>query len=341
MKKWQNSLFVVISLLFVMMACVDPLPFEPSFPPDVIVIDGSFTDAKEGVHRVKLTRAAAYTGDPARVYNEPVQGASLKITFDNGGEVFFGENEPGEYEIPIASFPGEVGRRYQLTVEVDGKIYVSSFESIQAVPPIDSLYFEYESSTFRNEFGNLAERCGYAIYVDVVDPDTSTNQYLWHYNYIYEIKTQSPFACCNTCWIRQQSETPPVVAEDALINGNRIVRQRIGYIPYDQFHVKYLVHAEQFSLSPEAYDFWKILAQQQSGSGSIFDPPPSSLEGNMVNVNDSTDRMLGYFRVSGHAEARIMFNLEANACSKDTMIKRDCRELPNSTADYPPDPYWM
>ena len=58
------------------------------------------------------------------------------------------------------------------------------------------------------------------------------------------------------------------------------------------------MRVEQHSLTTEAYQFFKLLKDQASINGDIFDPPPATLRGNMINLTDPDENVIGYFRAS-------------------------------------------
>jgi hypothetical protein len=47
-------------------------------------------------------------------------------------------------------------------------------------------------------------------------------------------------------------------------------------------------------LTKEAYEFWNILRKNTELTGSIFDPQPSQLPGNIVCVNAPGEKVIGY-----------------------------------------------
>jgi hypothetical protein len=51
-------------------------------------------------------------------------------------------------------------------------------------------------------------------------------------------------------------------------------------------------------LNQDIYLFWQQYLQQTNRTGSILDPLPASLIGNIHNATDSNDVALGYFETS-------------------------------------------
>ncbi|HEY4786202.1 MAG TPA: hypothetical protein VIH57_09130, partial [Bacteroidales bacterium] len=66
----------------------------------------------------------------------------------------------------------------------------------------------------------------------------------------------------------------------------------------------------QFILSEQAYTFFKDLNTLNQDQGTLFDPIPYSLIGNMKNLTHTDVPVLGYFLVAGGSEKRIFIDRE-------------------------------
>jgi hypothetical protein len=78
---------------------------------------------------------------------------------------------------------------------------------------------------------------------------------------------------------------------------------------------KYSILVKQYSLSAEEFAYWELLQKNTENIGTIFDPQPSQLTGNVHSLSDAAEPVIGYVGVQSVAEKRIF-------------IKRD--ELPRS-----------
>lgn len=97
------------------------------------------------------------------------------------------------------------------------------------------------------------------------------------------------------------------------------------------------MEVSQYTLSYRAYDFWKQIQQQRSSVGSIFDPPPSEIKGNIIAEDDSK-AALGFFRASSVATRHIMIDNNRFPSKKALARTGDCREIySQSTAVRPPE----
>jgi hypothetical protein len=271
-----------------------------------------------------------------------VQGALVQISDDMGNSTILRPliNRPGVYQTMDTTFIGQVGLSYILTVAMpDGKIYQSQPEKLLAVPELEEL---------KAEFIDIADRkmpSGYNVLVDTQDPVETANYYRWSaYGYVRR-ETEGLIVggtlCCNSCWLLISNNDVNIFS-DANINGNRIQRRFALFAPF-YLRGKQYVEVSQYSLTREAYQFWKLLDEQQTRTGSLFDPQPAPIEGNMYNVEDESELALGYFSASAISRKRLVIAGDTVTMFPDYEKEfiplgwRDCRlTYPNSTF-YPPE----
>ena len=93
---------------------------------------------------------------------------------------------------------------------------------------------------------------------------------------------------------------------------------------------------QQLSITKETYAFLNLLNNQLSIDGDIFDPPPATIRGNMINLDNPEENVIGYFYVSDVSADSVFIDksvLEEN--QPMLQINDDCRILPNSTTEKP------
>jgi len=57
-------------------------------------------------------------------------------------------------------------------------------------------------------------------------------------------------------------------------------------------------------MTERVYTFWETVKTQAESGSSIFAPPPSPIPGNIFNINDNTEAVLGIFQVSAVRQQR-------------------------------------
>ena len=95
---------------------------------------------------------------------------------------------------------------------------------------------------------------------------------------------------------------------------------------------------KQYSISQNAYRFLRLVKQQAEISGSIFDPPPATLRGNMLSLDNPDEVVLGYFIAAGETSERIYVDRNDLTFKQNpAIIQDDCRLIPGSFVDPPAD----
>jgi hypothetical protein len=141
-----------------------------------------------------------------------------------------------------------------------------------------------------------------------------------------------------------------------LINGNLLnkpggkSKQVVSKRLIDQsFLSRHYFNVRQLSIDKEAYEYWRKVRELVNNTGSVFDTPPAPIRGNLFNVNDPEEVVLGYFEVAKANVSRIYttradvpFFLE-EICTyvpgkrateyKPTCLS--CNAFPNSTSELP------
>lgn len=338
MKHKRIIILFWVSLLVA--SCIDPYPFDPPLPENTLVVDGFITD-QPGTVEVRLSTAARYgRASDVNNFNWPVTDATVRLMDDTGNAATFIHNDsfPGRYR--TTDIQGQVGRTYVLEVNWEGKTYLSRPETMPPPVPLDTVYAELVADTIVNERGVEAEVCSYEVRVNVQDPAGEANHYLWRYRYIHEMVTAVVATPGERCFVWKRADLQFGLTDDAFFDGSAILDFPIGKIPYHFWHPKYLIDVEQYSLTPEAYAYWKQIKQQQLNVGSIFDPPPSTLRGNVYLQDDTTQFAYGYFRASSLSTNYTLFSSPVNDCFRDFKPDGFCSDYPLTTSNYPPDPRW-
>jgi hypothetical protein len=95
---------------------------------------------------------------------------------------------------------------------------------------------------------------------------------------------------------------------------------------------------KQYSISQEAYRFLRLVKQQAEISGSIFDPPPATIRGNMISLNNPDEVVLGYFMAGGETSRRIYIDKNDLTFKQvKAVIQDDCRVVSGTSVDPPAD----
>ncbi len=348
--KYRNRIIPI--LLVILGSCIDPLDVNIDREVNVLIVEGAIT-TQPGPHFVKLTRSAKY-GSIFDGYVRPITGANVAIRDSDGKVVLLREiaDSPGIYATSD-SFKAVVGKSYTLLIStLQGLEYTSLPEKVIQAPQSLALSVEYKKTQVtEKEF-----RSGLDVLATFDDNPEARNYYMWKNNGTYKIKTYpedyigrdgegnpvpQPKDCCEFCWLEEINGDPAIrLLSDNNVNGNRVT-DVAAFIEDDavRFYEKYLIRIEQHTLTREAYQFFSLLKEQLSINGDIFDPPPATLRGNMINLTNPDENVIGYFRVSDVVIDSLYLTKEMMAEPRPLRrINNDCRVYKNATTIKPS--YW-
>jgi len=276
----------------------------------ILVVEGSVNTGTP-----PYTIQLSYSGNYTNAYRVPeelfITDANVTIQDDQGDSTVCKWTGNGTYESVDSNFRGVVGRSYTLKVYLsNGKTYISSPEPITAVPPIDSVSIVYDST-----FITDVRPTQLIISINTHDPAGAQNYYRWtSYGYIPRKSIggpcgSSPPTCgllCNcNAFCEQLLENNQInILSDQYINGKEII-QPVFYSPL-YWQGKHFIEISQFSISQKIYQFWEQYEAQTNRTGSILDPLPASLTGNVYNQADSNDVALGLFSASDLVTKKII-----------------------------------
>lgn len=296
----------------ILISCIDPIQLDADGVAGQLVVDGLITD-QEGPHSVRLSRSVNFDNNGViTTYTIPEVGAIATINDDHGNVINLNESKEGIYvSKPVVK--GEVGRSYKLIIKTkDGNEYQSRAEKLYPVPMIDSIRYEYvEIEKISESSGNVLKSFGFKIYVITSDPPAENNFYRWKTTGIIEFFSVAEGVDSSTCWYGTGRLEPKAeLSDDTYFNGNKFT-QPIAIAPYERT-TRMLINVSQYSMTPEAFSFWSLISNQQQNTGSIFDPVPSKIDGNVKSMN-TDEIVLGYFGASAVTEKYVVFNRQTAA----------------------------
>ncbi|MHA7131751.1 DUF4249 domain-containing protein [Algoriphagus namhaensis] len=342
-------------LLLLPLACIDPYEVEVEQGVQLLTVEGLIT-TQPGPHVVKLSRSDTY-GSVFQGLVRPVRSATVVIRDDLGDVTFLAEDleERGNYLTPVG-FQAVVGRSYTLQIQlVEGQVYTSLPERVESVPEIQALSYGIVRIPVE---GEANDRSGVQLVVDIDDPSDQNNFYFWRTGVsTFILKTRpdlftprpsdsnpsrdpQPKDCCNTCFQTEAISNQGIfIASDDNFNGLS-TRVPAGFIEDNgiRFAETHRAEISQISISASAYRFLRLVKQQTEISGSVFDPPPANIRGNMISLDDPEEVVLGYFMAGAESVRQIYINSnEMEFTQPIAIIPDDCRVLPNTTTETPAD----
>lgn len=300
----MRSFLVSILIIGCLAACIDKVELPIRNEEPRLVIDGQITnEAPPYTVRLFYTSPFGLTSDQRPPVLAAI-GAQVSLADDRGRRVFFESVGGSVYQTTDLSFRGQPGRSYSLTVQLlDGKRYVTKPEVMPDVPAIDSISARFVQTN------NVSTPYNYNYSLTTRDPARERNFYRWTaYGLTVRKSTGepcSPFStaiCFDNCYTTESTSEVNVYS-DVAVNGNVIRGKPVFQLPIYAAWPQW-VEVQQYGITQTNYQFWKLYEQQRARTGSIFDPLPAPVTGNLVNASDLADVARGYFAVTSVTRKR-------------------------------------
>jgi Domain of unknown function (DUF4249) len=248
---------------------------------------------------------------------KPEPGALVRVEGENGSNFMLTGNPKGEYSIAQLILNNNI--KYRLHIKTtNGKEYVSDFTSIKYTPAIDSI-------TWQRENGGLR------LYTHARDPQNATKYYQWKYEetwefhsafyssliYIWDSSTfkiiqlayrkpdQSVDTTIYKCW-KTLNSTAIILGSTEKLTAD-VVYLPVQYIEprSEKLSVLYSLKLRQYAVSKDEYLFLQKMKKNTEQIGTLFDPQPSELSGNIHCLTDPSETVLGYVEITQEQTKRI------------------------------------
>jgi len=348
----NNTLRLIGLCLIFVAGCIDPFTPTIDETQELLVIEGQLTGS-EGYQYITISRSSPYN-DP---HFMPELGCYVEVVDDQGNIFQFNETymKLGEYTHWMSQESLVPGRMYKVHVVTwDGNEYESDYDMLTAdCPPIDTVY--YEIQTRETDDPDLPMN-GIQLYVDVDSGDEVDRKFRWELTETWEYYAAYPIQYYfdgdihfmsdpmqfYRCWSTKRISTI-FIANTEHSTTNKIKKFPLNYVSdrSNRLKIKYSLLIRQYSMSDDAYNYWLMLKKQSQETGGLYETQPPQVTGNVYNVNDPEERVLGYFNVSSVTEKRIFvdeqfaFSFPGKGCRLDTITVYQLNNL------YGPYPVYM
>ena len=318
------------ALIFVssiIVSCIDEIDLDIFSDERSVVINGLITDkGGESTITVALSPILGIGNDNIL---DPISGARVTLKNSQNEGIIYSESleKPGEYS---ANLNVDVNETYHVEVVLpDGDRIVSEPQTFpQKSPEIENLDFDLVNVETISESGNVAEREIVELYAT-----TSTlqeNTFLrWRVKGEYQF-VERAFGLLNprNCYVKENIDfNNIVIAESSDFSDRKINNLPIVSTAFNsRFHIVYLFNVFQYSIHPEEYEYWQQVDKLINIDGTLFDPPPGLIFGNLKNETNPNENVQGYFSVVSESFERLF----AVPSRKGFFIDSDCFSRPNA-----------
>ncbi|CAN5535904.1 DUF4249 domain-containing protein [soil metagenome] len=319
------------------------LPFS-SPATGYLVIEGVLTTGPDSTH-IELSRTNKINATQKQYEDK----ALVQVEGDDNSTQILPQTSSGVYSTALAL---KNTGKYRLRIKtMAGKEYLSDFAAVKTTPAIDSISWQRTAD-------------GVRLFFNTHDPTNNTRYYLWNYLETWEfhsafqsfLKYDSkmlpngsststvsfldpisnlPDSTVYKCW-SNASSTNILIGSSVKLTNDVIYQQPFLLIPKAdrRISVLYSINVKQYGLTKDAYEFLDKMKKNTEGTGSIFDPQPSQLNGNISCVSDPAEPVIGFISIASLQEKRVFISNSqvplwgfSNLCQEDVV-----KNIPDSIA---------
>ncbi|SOD79964.1 DUF4249 domain-containing protein [Spirosoma fluviale] len=332
----KNTPINILAWLLILLVggCVDPYrPPEVASPNSYLVVNGFFDSAPGAPTTIRLSRTQNLADTKA-----PTVETKAVVTIESQNKAIYTLAEGAAGTYTLAGVTPRTGENYRLHIRTTkGVEYFSAYVPVIQTPPIDSVSWRKEDN-------------GVQINVNAHDATNNTRYYRWEFDETWEYYSAftSSYELINNqlvdravrvdqCW-SNASSTNIMTTSTARLSQDVVSQFPLTFIPGSSIKlgVKYSILVRQIALSQTGFDYYDQLAKITQNIGSIFDPQPSQITGNLYCANNSNELVLGFFRVGSVATKRLFISRSQipdfraitsyESCTTDTLTLAEIRK---------------
>ncbi len=304
MKGYYFLIIVFLASLFTVIGCVEPFsPPEVNSDEGYLVIDG-FLNMGSDTSRIELSHTQN-TNAQTSVLSEP--GAKVTVEGEKGETFAFAEKGNGSYYLPPYAF--SMAQKYRLRVKTRvGGEYLSDYVEVKNTPAIDAIEGKLDT-----------QQDAMVMQVNTHDATNSTRFYRWKFEETWEYRAAFYSSLeivkgvidyrkddINLCW-RTVKSSNILLGSTIKLSQDIIKDLPITTVPIstNKLYIKYSILVKQYGLTQDAFEYWTSLAKTTEGTGSLFDPLPSQITGNIRSTTNPKELVFGYFSAAVEQKKRI------------------------------------
>jgi hypothetical protein len=348
--KLATRISCVFVLSLAIVSCVDEIYLDVPSEESNLVIDAWLgPSSQESFVRVYRT-TPFLSGSIAPKYTK-VAVSGMYVEDELGERVFF-RNFPDTtlFYRPEAERTFEPGRRYRLNVVTDEDVYQSDW----TVMPEPSIFGEFEAVGKKKTL--LVISGGSPVQVDgataevnlnITNPSAEEVGYLIRATGISEVFTTGDSEVCKcNCYM----EAPLLFSGmnlESSGSGNSpktVTLAEVDITSLGRFYVESTIK----TVSSDNLEYLRQIQKQQQNTGSIFDPAPSKIKGNIKSLTNHEKEVLGNFMVFQEQQFNPMiyraeiYRLNPHlpfAFDETGHVVENCKEYYPYALPYTPEPF--
>jgi hypothetical protein len=296
--------YKILLLIVIVMSCKKQINSPAIIAPNnYLVVNGNITP--NDTTTISLSRTVNISG---KANSKQELNATVSIEGSQSGSYPLTSKNNGTYVSAPLNLSSAQNYRIKINTG-DGKQYASDFVPVKNSPPIDTVNYVVQSN-------------GLQINVNTHDPANNTHYYRWDYEETYIIRSEydSKYIVVNAdttalrtpaeqvfnCWATSYSSSI-ILGSSVKLSGDIIKDQQVTLIlpNSEKLRIRYSILVKQYALTTDANNYFTLLKKNTEQLGSIFDPQPSELTGNIHSLSNPSEIVIGYITAGATTQARI------------------------------------
>jgi len=280
-----------------------------------LVVDGVIVNGR-GKTTITLTRTTTLDYSEGVVYEH---NAIAQVEGQDNSVFILTESANGQYSADSMMLNNSIMYRLKI-ITSDGNTYASDYVPVLSAPPIDSVSWTQEKDPA------FTQMYSFHVFVSTHNSNNNTRYYLWNYEetWKYHAPVKSYVGLIDDsvmyisrpeqeklyyCWQSEKSKSI-LIDNSVKLSQDVITMKPLTFVEGNLLKKSfvYSINVMQYALTQQAYEFYEIVQKNTEQTGSVFDPQPSEIRGNIKNINDPSELVIGYTCISTQAEKRIFID---------------------------------
>jgi hypothetical protein len=307
----MRKMMLYISFTIMIAACREKYEMPVSVPPTgYLVVEGTINS---GIGATVINMSRTQSLEDSALHKE--RFAHVRVEGEDNTSTILYETSEGAYTSDQLSLNRNT--KYRLHIyTIDDKEYISEYTLPKATPPVDNITWTREAA-------------GVRLFVNSHDPQNNTWFYRWEYDETWEFNsrylsniryvrdpstgriitvkfvTGTDITDWYTCWASERSKGILIGSSEKLSRDT--IHLPIQFVPEPSWKmtVLYSINIKQYAQSEASFRYLAQMKKNTEQLGTLFDPQPSQLIGNIQCVENPQEPVIGFVEVADLQEKRI------------------------------------
>lgn len=321
--KINTHFFLVVGFAWAIASCKDPyMPDLKNTADHILVVEGYIDGADSTI--INLSRVRMISARDTAV-KQQVTDANVFVESETGATFPLNNMGGGKY---AALYSLDPSQKYFLNIITsDNHRYKSALLAMKKSPPIDSVTLRMDGE-------------GALFLVNTHDNAGNTTYYRWKWEDTWEFhstffsdiywdrfsrKIKPRPEDVYVCWQSDHSKEI-LVNSSAKLQKDEVSNFPINHIPFGDYRlsVLYSINVKQYAMDSLGYNFYSLLKKNSEDVGTLFDPQPNNIRGNIHSITDTSEIVIGYVGAGYTSSKRTFFQVPwtySQTCPEPMVVK--------------------